>query len=126
MKKLIIISLLILSGCLPKGAEELKAERAVKVYLDSLNDHHSCKILSFRHFHSIFDTYEDDPNYDKYKDIPSKLDSIKKHYTPKLRAYIIYVRFQGKDAYGNFGTHTYQCAVDKNLKKCVVGIGVGN
>ncbi|MDB4902781.1 MAG: hypothetical protein JWQ63_2062 [Mucilaginibacter sp.] len=82
--------------------------------------------MGYKHFHTIYSTVDDDPNYERYKNSPQKLDSIEKNFSPKIRAWVIYVTFKGKDKYGNFGEHVYQCAINKNLSKCVVGIEVDN
>lgn len=106
--------------------ERLKAETAVRHYLDSLNRPNKYEIVGFSDFFAIHTDYNDDPNYDKLKYDRAKADSIRKHYMPQVRAWVIYVTYRGKDDYGNFGEHRYQCALTKNLTKCVVGIEVGS
>jgi hypothetical protein len=69
---------------------------------------------------------EDDSNYIRYRNIPSKLDSIKRRFSPKIRAWSIFVKFKGKDMYGNFCKHVYLFAIDENLSKCVVVTEVDN
>jgi hypothetical protein len=126
MRKLLFMGFLMIGSCTMQTPERLKAESAVKYYLDSLNKPDKYELIGFNSFHSIYTDYNDDPNYDRLKYNRVKADSIRKYYKPQVRAWIIYVRYRGKDGYGNFGTHTYQCALDKKISKCIVGIEVGN
>ena len=117
----------IIVSCGKSSREEKKAEHLVKSFLDSLNHNsNNYQIIGYKDFHPIYTTAEDDPNYEKYKQNSSKLDSINANYSPKVRGWIIYVTFQGMDNYGNFGKHIYQCAIDKSLSKLIVGIEVNN
>jgi|ERR1700761_1615718 len=126
-KKLLAVILCSLVSCNRNKAEEIKAEKLVKMYLDSLNQNtNNYAIIGYENVHPIYTTVEDEPNYEKYKNTPSKLDSINRTYSPKIRSWIIYVTFKGKDNYGNLGKHTYQCTMDKNLSKFVAGIEVDN
>jgi|GEM_PF-5028973 len=126
MKKLTFIVALFFAAC-SISQEQKKAEQLVKLYLDSLNNQsNKYQIDQFENFHAIYTTIDDDPNYERYKNDSAKLDSIDAHFSPKIRGWIIYVVFKGTDDYGNFGEHTYQCAIDKNLSKCIVGLEVNH
>jgi hypothetical protein len=116
-----------MTTCITKSSEEKKAEQSVKNYLDSL-DHNSkdCKIIAFEGLRPTYTELEDDPNYDRFKDTPPKLDSIKRKFSPKIRAWAMFVKFKGKDMYGNFGEHIFLCAIEKDLSKCSVVIEVDN
>jgi hypothetical protein len=126
-KTLFIVLLFFIAACSNSSSEEKKAKQLVKLYLDSLNHKiNGYEIIGYEDFHPIFTTVEDDPNYEKYKNNSSKLDGIKEKYVPKIRAWVIYATFKGRDNYGNFGKHFYQCVVDKKLSKCIVAIEVNN
>lgn len=105
--------------------EKIKAENAVRLYLDSLNKNNKYEIIGFSNFFSINTDYNDDPNYDKLKYNPVKADSIRKYYKPHIKAWFIDVTYRGKDGYGNLGEHKYLCGLNKNLSKCV-GIEIGS
>jgi hypothetical protein len=128
MKCALFILFLIASSCtlLNQTPEQHKAEIAVKRYLDSINKPVQYEIIDFSNFHPIYFTYDDDPQYDKYKNDRLKADSIKKNFKPTIRAWMIHVTYNGKDSYGNIGKHKYLCALTKDLTKCVVGIEVGD
>jgi hypothetical protein len=116
-----------MTACTYKSKEENKAEQSVRHYLDSLDHNsHSYKIIAYKGLRPTYTELEDEPNYDRYKNSPSKLDSIKRKFSPKIRAWAIFVKFKGKDMYGNFGEHVYLCSIDKNLSKCSVAIEVDN
>jgi hypothetical protein len=126
-KSLFAFFLFFIAACANQSKEEKKAEQLVRLYVDSLNHNSSnYQIIKYKDFHAIYSTVDDDPNYERYKNNPPKLDSIQKKFIPTIRAWVIYVTFKGKDKYGNFGEHVYQCAIDKKLSKCIVGIGVDN
>ena len=123
MKKIFYFLLVILFACNQKSPDQKKAEKLVGIYLDSLNGSlKKAEIIDFGKIHPIYNSYANDPNYDKFKDNKLKLDSIKTHFIPQLTGWEIYVSFKDKDTHGYFGTHTYQCVIDKNLTKCYVGL----
>ncbi|PTQ95779.1 hypothetical protein C8P68_105289 [Mucilaginibacter yixingensis] len=124
MRKSFIIFILFLTACSSNFPEQMKAESLVKIKLHSFNNSNNYKIISFKSFHPNYTTFEDDINYNKYKTIPSKLDSIKRNYKPFIAGWVMYVRFSGYDEHGKFGTHTYQCAFNSKLSKIVVSIEV--
>ncbi len=127
MRKIPFIIMLCFIAACGNSREQKKAEQLVKSHLDSLNHNSNhYEIISYKDFHPVYTTVEDDPNYEKYKNTLSKLDSVNRKYSPKIRAWVIYVTFKGKDNYGNFGKHIYQCAINKNLSKFIVGIEVNN
>ncbi|HZY37521.1 MAG TPA: hypothetical protein VFE53_12775 [Mucilaginibacter sp.] len=122
-----LLFILLLTACVSKSNEENKAEQSVKYYLDSL-EHNSkgYKIIAFKGLRPTYTALEDDPNYDRYKNNQSKLDSIKRRFAPKIRAWVIFVKFKGKDMYGNVGEHIFLCAIDQSLSKCSVVIETDN
>jgi hypothetical protein len=122
MKKIpFVFFLFLMTACVYKSKEEKKAEQSVKYYLDSLDHNsHSYQIIAYKGLRATYTELEDDSNYDRYRNVSSKLDSIKRKFSPKIRAWVIFVKFKGKDMYGNFGKHVYLCAIDKNLSKCSV------
>jgi hypothetical protein len=125
MKRILLISFLLISACDLRTPTQIKAEAAVKKYLDSLNNHKKYEIKSFGNILEIYNSFSDDPEYDKLKNDSLKSDNFKKHYKPKLRVYIVFVTYYGLNTFGSTGTHTYQCVVSKDLKKCLVGIETG-
>ncbi|CAN5212798.1 hypothetical protein BH09BAC6_BH09BAC6_35810 [soil metagenome] len=128
MKKLLFVFFLFfMAACTYKSKEENKAEQSVKRYLDSLDHNsHSYQIIAYKGLRATYTELEDDPIYDRYRNVSSKLDSIKKKFSPKIKAWVIFVKFKGKDMYGNFGKHVYLCAIDANLSKCTVVTEVDN
>jgi hypothetical protein len=129
MKYIVLFGfILFIASCtiLDSSPEQKKAEISVKKYIDSISTPIKCKIINFNDFHPTYFTYEDDPQYDKYKNNKFKADSIKKNFKPTIRAWVIYVTYNGKDSYGNIGKHKYICALTKDLNKCVAGIQIDN
>jgi hypothetical protein len=114
-------------SCVGNSQSEMKAETAVKNYLDSLyHNSRSYQIIEFKGLRPAYTKLEDDPSYNKYKKVPSKLDSVEKRFSPKVRGWSIFVKFKGKNMYGKVGKHIYLCAIDKTLSKCIVAIEVDN
>jgi hypothetical protein len=121
MKKILFITLLFFVACSTNPPQERKAEILVKVYLDSLNNNtKDYEILKYKNLQPIYNTVNNDPNYERYKNLPLKLDSIRIHFKPQITAWVIYVKFRGKDQFNNLGIHYSQCWINKNLSKCVV------
>ncbi len=120
MKNFIFLLLiLIISSCVSKSIEEAKAETLVKNYLDSLeHNKKGYKIIGFEDLRATYTMVEDAPNYDKYKNNQLKLDSIKRGFSPKIRSWVIFVKFSGRDLEGNFGEHIFLFAIDKDMLKC--------
>ncbi|MGN6638214.1 MAG: hypothetical protein ACTHJ8_04825 [Mucilaginibacter sp.] len=125
MKKLALIGTLILFSCNSKSIEQRKAEVLVKKYLDSMNNNKNYEITKFNEFHPIYDSFADDSSYEKLKNNPLKLDSLKKAFKPTITSWGIFVTFKGTQ-HDNEGTHTYQCLINKNLTKCIVCLDVGD
>jgi hypothetical protein len=125
MRKLFMILIFCLAACDLCSTEEKKAESLVRPRLQNFNrSSDDYKIIDFKSLHPIYTTFEDDSNYDKYKKAPAKIDSIKKNYKPFITGWVVYVKYKGKDEYGNVGIHTYQCGLDSKLSKVVVMIEV--
>lgn len=129
MKNLLFFFFLVffISACNVKSNDEKNAEQSVKQYLDSLdNGSNNCPIIAYKNLQAKYTEPEDDPNYERYSNIPSKLDSIKRKFSPKIRSWTIYVKFKGKDMYGHYGQHVFLCGIDENLSKCFVAIEIDN
>ncbi|HVW16116.1 MAG TPA: hypothetical protein VHB54_19960 [Mucilaginibacter sp.] len=124
MKKILFVGLLLMCSCTIRTPERIKAEKAVKLYLDSLNKNNKYEIIGFSNFSPVNTDYNDDPNYDKLKFNPVKADSIRKHYKSHIRAWFIDVTYRGKDYYDNFGEYKLLCALNGKLTKCVAGIEI--
>jgi hypothetical protein len=121
MKIFLCITLLLFVACSANPPQEKRVEMLVKVYLDSLNTNtKDYEILKYKNLQPIYNTVNDDPNYERYKNAPLKLDSIRVHFKAQITAWVIYVKFRGTDQFDNLGIHYSQCWIDKNLSKCLV------
>ncbi len=93
-KLLFIIPLFLIAACNNNSRQQKKAEALVKLYLDSLNGNSSnYQILGYKNFQAIYTSVDDDPNFKRYRFNQSKIDSIEKNFSPKVRGWMIFVVF---------------------------------
>jgi len=111
-----LVSLLFLVSC-GQSPQQEKAQRLVKLYLDSLDITTKYKVIEYRDFHPIYGVEDDSTQVSRKKSGKSNSDH-------KLRGWVIYVQYVGKDEFGNNGDHLYQFAFNQDLSKLIVGIEV--
>lgn len=126
MKSTLLILLItwVFSSCIFKSTQETKAEKRATKYIDSINHHQNYTNLSFSNLHPIYYDYENDANYGRFKNDSLKVDSIKRHFKPRLRGWVIYVKYNESNNNGNPYKHRYMIGMDTNFKNCV-GVEIG-
>ncbi len=107
-------------------SKQQKAEYLVTKFLDSLNKSTNYQIVAFEHLDTIFSTYSDERDFEKYKNDSLKVDSIQRHFKHKITGWSLYVIYQGRNSVGVLGKHVYVCGIDKELSKCFGGNEIVN
>jgi hypothetical protein len=116
------IILLLFAACVSKSAEQEKAEKLVKQYVQNLcHNSTDCKI-SYKPLRAVYTSVEDEPEYKKFEANSRKLDSLKRKFSPKIRGWTISVKFYGKNEFCVKGNHMYIIDIDKEISKVVVGV----
>lgn len=121
MKRIYILGLIFISACNIQLSKQQKAEKLVRLFLDSINYPGNYEIVKFTQLDTIFSSFDEDPNYKKYKMDSLKVDSIKRHFKQKIEGWSLFVTYQGKNNQGILGRHVYICRIDKEFSKCAGG-----
>jgi hypothetical protein len=119
MKKLIFILFVLCTiSCVRPDSKQQLAERLVTIYLDQVNNNKSYNIISFAQLDTVFSSYDEELDYNKNKNNLKKVDSIKRTFKPKIKSWVMYVTYEGKNNVGVVGRHIYVCGIDKDFNKC--------